>query len=74
MNSSPNPLKQQKSALDSEERDNNFDGSHTIDRNDSLTATRQLSDSKARKRLYTLKPTVVDISDSQSDMATMPSV
>ena len=71
MGASPSPLKQQKSVLDSEERDNNFggegggSGQHTIvDRNDSLNMTRQLSDSKARKRLYTLKPTVVDITDS----------
>ena len=63
MNASPSPLKQQRSVLDSEERDN-FDGSRTIDRNDSLNMTRQLSDSKARKRLYGMKPTVVDITDS----------
>ena len=68
------PLKNiQRSNLDSEERDG-FGGNRVVTRNDSLSVTHQMSDSKARKRLYTIKPVIVDINSNQSEMATMPSV
>ena len=71
------PLSKQRSVLDSEDRDN-FDGSGTLTRNnDSLNLTNQqlsIHNQKDRKKLYMQKPIVVDISDNQSDAATMPSV
>ena len=47
---------------------NTFDGGH------SMNLTNQLSDSKARKRLYQHKPVVIDVGECQSEKSTLETV
>lgn len=51
-----------------------MDGSRGFTRNESFNHSRLYSDSKTRREIYQIKPMLVDVSDTQSDKSTMPSV
>ena len=59
--------------LDSEERDR-LNGSDVHNMTGSLNMTRQMSDSRSRKRMLKTDPVVIDISKTQQENSTMPSV
>lgn len=50
---------------DANQRDNLDVSGHQLSVNQSLNMTNQLSDSKARKRLYMQKPEIIEITESQ---------